>query len=117
MSVAFDLEASNLLSKLERAEKSRSDRKLNAIRPELAEKIGIPAGTAENIRRGRSKGVRQWVAAKIRKAFVRELADQMMRLSGDLQLVFQSGARPNSDEVVALQTALAALRKLIEEAK
>jgi hypothetical protein len=101
---------------LERLEVFRSERDLGDLRPEIAARIGIAPGTAENVRKRRSKGVRQWVAERIDAAFVAGLREEIVRLANELEMALQGGARPGGDEVIEIQTAMSKVAEILKEA-
>lgn len=82
----------------------------------VARRIGVSPGTLEGIRKGRTKGVREWVAERIRAAFIRELEAEIARLSHELQMARARGSDPRSDVMAKAVASLASARALIEEA-
>lgn len=111
--VTTDERARYRLTFLERLEVFRSERDLGDLRPDLAERIGIAPGTAENVRKRRSKGVRQWVAERIDAAFIRSLQEEIVRLTYELENALQSGARAGGDEVIEIETAMAKMAQIL----
>ena len=101
---------------LERNERSRTGGSVATVRAAIAQRLGVAPGTLENISRGRLKGVRAWVAEKIRGAVIRELEREIQRLQGELHMAHQSGAHPAADEVCAALSAIAEARHLIRDA-
>ena len=87
-------------------EARRSCQALPAARAALSRKIGIPAGTMENIRRGRSKGVRAWVLEKLKAFVVRELETEIARLAHELEMVRATGGNGSGAAVLAARAAL-----------
>jgi hypothetical protein len=117
MSTAIDSTARQWAMRLEEQEVSNKGVPLPAARAALARRLGVAPGTLENIRRGRTKGVRGWIVEALRNAMIRQIQSEMTRLSHELEIIRQGGARPDADEILEVQTALAAARQLIEETR
>lgn len=113
----LDLTAARRLEWLEETESRQSGLNLEKARPVVASRIGILPGTAENLRRGRTKGVRGWVEQRITAAFIRGLEHEIRRLQSELDMARQGGTRMDDDDFLAAQASLEAARKLIGEVK
>jgi transcriptional regulator with XRE-family HTH domain len=101
---------------LEMIERRRSGMTKVAAREAIARRIGVAPGTLENLERGRSKGIRAWIAERVRVAVIRELEREISRLQHDLEIARQSGARLDSPQVQQAFSALDAARTLIKQA-
>lgn len=82
---AFDDNAMMFARAIEDAEAKRRGMKVKEVRPIVARTIGIPAGTLENLRRARVKGVRAFVFDRLREAYHAELQRQMRHLSDEIE--------------------------------
>jgi hypothetical protein len=105
---------------LERLESLRAERGHTTrgfVRAAIARETKVAAGTMENIRRGRLKGVRGWVAMAIRAALVREVQRQLGALEHELEILRRSGVDPRNNEFQAVATDAAAIRGLAEQMK
>jgi hypothetical protein len=116
-SAEIDLEASTWARYLEAHVAYRTSVPLRIAREMVARKIGVQPGTLENLRRGRTKGIRVWIAERIRAAVVKELEAEINRLTHDLEMARASGVRVGSTEIIAAETALARAREVIEAAR
>ncbi|MFO1147768.1 MAG: hypothetical protein U1E62_05260 [Alsobacter sp.] len=104
--MAADAFAREWVGRLEGIEARKSGRGMPAAREALARRLGVPAGTLENIRRGRSKGIRAWLDERIRAAVIRELTTEILRLEHEVQVARQCGAHPGSTEILEAEAAL-----------
>lgn len=111
--VAFDDDVRRWARRLEEREATRSSTPLPIARTAVARRVGVAAGTLESIRRGRLKGVRTWIADRIKMAFVRELEAEIAALSHELDLLRQGGVDPRSDQIGEVEAHLAAARRLL----
>ena len=98
-------------------EARRAGLPLPHARASLSRKIGIPAGTLENIRRGRSKGVRSWVLNVLREFVARELEAEIARLTHELAMVRARTGGAESNAEGAARAAIEAARRLVLEAR
>ena len=101
----------------EARESARTGVPLPMAREAVARKSGIPSGTLETIRRGRSKGVRAWVVEKLKAFVLRELADEIGRLTHELAMVRARSGGVESNAEGAARAAVEAARKLVLEAR
>lgn len=110
-----DALARDWVGKLESGEAKRANLPQKLARPIVARRIGVSPGSLENIARGRTKGIRNWIAERIKAAVIRELETEIRGLTHDLQVARQCGLGPGSPEVcsckASLATALAALNE------
>ena len=120
MSVAAvfdDGEVRRWVRESEARESARTGVPLPMAREAVARKSGIPSGTLETIRRGRSKGVRAWVVDRLREFVVSELQAEIGRLSHDLEMVRARSGGVESNAEGAARAAVEAARKLVLEAR
>lgn len=113
ISMSADVIARRWLGRLEQSEAQRSGAGLASARHSVARRLGLPAGTLENIRRGRSKSILVWVQARLQAAIVRELEAEIARCRHELDLAYQSGARPGSPEMLEAEAHLVAAREAL----
>jgi hypothetical protein len=106
----------NLL-RLERMRSASLQASMADARKSLARDMKVAAGTLENVRKGRLKGVRLWVAEKIHGALIRELEREMARLTHEYQILVQCGAHRVDDEVSEVESLLARARQALEAMK
>lgn len=113
--LSIDAQARSWVARLEYAEARRSGTIIPFARAALARRLGVAPGTLENIRNGRIKGLRHWIAERIRAAVIRELELEILRLEHDLFVARQSGAGAGSDEILAATASLEAARLALTE--
>lgn len=117
MSVSsIDDKAARRLAMLETWARRRAGTAL-AAREAVAKAVGVSAGALERVRRGRVKGVRGYVAARIQNAFVEAIQKEIRGLEHELFLALARGCDPEGDEAEATCVALRKARELIGEAK
>ncbi len=104
-------------AELERREQHRSGVRLMEARKRVAHRLGVAPGTLENIRRGRTKGVRAWIAERILNALMRELETEMRRLSHELSRLKKCDLDAREDEVSQVEALLEATREILERRK
>lgn len=90
--------------------------KLPEARRVLARDTGVSAGTFESLRRGRLKGVKNWIAERIRSAVIRDLQQEIARCTHELELARQAGLDPRSSDMAALETAVQKANELMGKA-
>jgi hypothetical protein len=112
---AIDTTARDWVIRLEDAEKRRSGVPLQIARRAVARKIGAAPGTLENIRRGRTKGVRGWIFERLSSAVVAEIQFEIASLEHDLQMARQSGVGAHEGEIRAMDSRRADLRAVIRQ--
>ena len=88
--IEFDDSARKWARLLEDRETGRGH-PLPVARQTLARRIGVSAGTLENLRRGRIKGVRAFVFEKIRLAYLAELQRQKELLRHEIAIAQAKG--------------------------
>lgn len=98
---------------LEHRERVRGS-SVDQARQTLARRIGVGAGTFENLVRGRVKRVDAWIRDRLQALLVRELEAEIARLTHELQMVRQCGDHLGSQHVVEIETHLAKARALLE---
>jgi len=111
----YDERARGWVTRLERAEKVRSGCALDEAREEVATRLGVLPGTLENLRRGRTKGIRGWIYQRLRAAMIVQLQHEIAAHSHGLEMLAQRGLRPDSGEVQEAKKSLAALRRVLGE--
>ena len=88
---------------------------VSAARAAVARAVGLPAGMLERVRRQRLKGVRGYVAEKIRDAFVKQIELEIRGLEHELLLALQGGADPSGPEAQAARDAIRQARQVIAD--
>lgn len=81
----------------------------------IAREIGVSPHTIENLRRERLKNV-DALSTKIDLALIRRLELEIPRLMGELEMARRRARRPDADEILSAEAALATARKLLREA-
>ena len=112
VSFAFEDIANSWARDLEDREARRVG-SLPAARKALARKTGIAAGTFENLRKGRLKGVKGWIVERLRSAVIKELTLEIERCAHAIQVARQVGVDPRSDEMAALESAMCRAKELM----
>lgn len=112
--MSADVLARNWVTRLEQREARTAGTTLAHARTTVARRLGVAPGTIENLRRGRTNGVRAWLAEKIAQAVVREILTEIRGLEHELALARQCGARAGGDEIAEIETGLAALAKALK---
>lgn len=111
---AMDSAARNWASALEDRERVRSGAALPIARRAVARRLGVAPGSLENLRRGRTKGVRAWLFERIRSAFIQEAQQELQRLSHELDVAIQSGMDPRDDQMGEVVAHIEALKGLLK---
>lgn len=111
--IAIDATAEAFARRLEDRERQRSSVSLPVARQAVARRTGVPAGTLENLRRGRIKGVREWVADRLRSALISELEAEFARTEHELAFLRASHRRVDQGQIVQVEASLAALRETL----
>lgn len=88
---------------------------VKVVRPLVAREVGVAPGTLENVRKGRTKGLRGWIERKIDDALVRALKREAARI--DHELVVAQARRDAADRrpLAALVAARADVTALLGE--
>lgn len=108
-SAAIEETARHWTRELEAREASRAGVPIRVARRTVARRVGLAPGTLENIKLGRTKGVRAFVFEKIRAAFLREAENEVRRLEHELAMARQIGADARCDEVLQIIADRAAI--------
>lgn len=111
--MSAEITAREWVGRLETSEARRSGSGLGQARQVVARKLGLPGGTLENIRRGRTKGIRSWIEERIRTAVIRELEKEIVGLEHELQMARQCGAHAGSPEILSAEAAIASARRAL----
>jgi hypothetical protein len=106
--------AISLAQTLERRERSRL-LSVPEARRSIARKLRIGVGTFENLVRGRVKRVDAAIRDRLQALLVRELEDELARLSHELEMARQGGVHPASEHISAIETHLSQARALMQE--
>ena len=85
--VALDEAARRWAGELEERGARRSGVSRVQARRIVARRTGLAPGTLENIKNRRTKGVRGWVLGVLQAAYVREIENEIARLSDELDMV------------------------------
>lgn len=102
---------------LETGERRRSRLPENSLRKSLAKRLGWPAGTLENLKRGRLKRVPVALLECLGSAVAREIEAELPRLAHELEMARQVGVDPRSDAFCRAAAALEEARKAIAEVR
>ena len=86
-----DTEAARWAATLEERERAKTGHSLAVARNAVARRIKVAPGTLENLRRGRTKGIRAWIFEALRAELVRELEQEQRRLAHELEILRQCG--------------------------
>jgi hypothetical protein len=111
-SVAVIEETRGIVRDLERREMQRGH-KLPDARRRIASRVGAVPGTLINLARGRLKKFDAGLRERIRAALIREIEQEIGRLSHELETLTRAGSHPASAEVCEAQRHLAAAKRLI----
>jgi len=104
-----DVLARQWVTRLEHREARTAGTTLANARTAVARRLGVAPGTIENLRRGRTNGVRAWLAEKIAQAVIREILTEIRGLEHELLVARQCGARAGGGEIAEIEAGLAAL--------
>jgi arginyl-tRNA synthetase len=115
--VAVDAAVRADLVRLEEIRAARSQTSRKNARKAIARETQIAPGTLENIKNMRTKGVRMWVAQKLRDVLLRELQREMARLQHEYQILVASGSSHRDSEMEQVVADLARARKALEAVK
>lgn len=112
-SAAYVERAQDWARALEDREAARSGVRLSDAREAVARRVVIPAGTLENLRKGRLKAIAVHIYDRLRAGLIRELEAEVRRLEHELQILRATGADPRRDEIAAVVASLARAREAI----
>ena len=79
-------------------------------RRRVADRTGIPAGSLENIVRGRCKGVRAWIFDRLRAAALADLQREITAHEHELAAIARHPGGDLGGQVAAVAEALAGLK-------
>ncbi len=96
---------------LEDREAARSGEPLHRAREAVARHIAVPAGTLENLRKNRLKGIAAHWYDQLRGGVIRALEAELRHVEFELQVARQTGLDPGSSDY---QSALASQARLRE---
>lgn len=113
--VAFDESAQRWATILEKTEAVRRGGSISEARPIVARRLGVAPGALERLRKGRVKGVRTWLYQRMRALVIEELHAEIRRQEHELFLAMQSGVGPGESAIIAVQTSIAANKKILRE--
>jgi hypothetical protein len=113
-SVAFDFSAQSFVRRLEDRERERLCVPFPVARRSVSRRIGVAAGTLENLRRGRIKGVREWVLAALRAALVAEIEADIARAKHELQILRASDRRVDQSQISEVEAGLCSLLAVLK---
>lgn len=106
-------EARDLARRLEKREWHRSGEEMPIVRAKLARSIGVAPTTWRNLALGRLKRLDAWMRDRLQGLLIRELEAEILRLSHDLDVARQSGARVGGEQVIEIETMLARCKALL----
>ena len=112
-----DTEAARWAATLEERERAKTGHSLAVARNAVARRIKVAPGTLENLRRGRTKGIRAWIFEALRAELVRELEQEQRRLAHELEILRQGGGGAVSGSIGEIQKHLEAVKDLIVEGR
>lgn len=112
--VALDQDAKRWVTFIEDGEARRHGTDVEHIRPLVANRIGCAPGTIERLRKGRVKGVKAWLYARLRVLMIDELQQEIQRLSNELELARACGVGAGDDEIIAAQASMETTRTLLK---
>ena len=109
----FDETAVGFARRLEDREREKSRVTLPVARQIVARRTGVAIGTLENLRRGRVKGVREWIAERLRAALIAELEAEVARAEHELTILRASHRRMDQSQIIEVEASLVALRQTL----
>lgn len=98
---------------LEDREAARSGLSVATAREAVARRVTVPAGTLENLRKGRLKAIAVHVYDRLRAGLIRELEAEVRHLEHELQILRSTGADPREGEIAAVVASLAKAREAL----
>ena len=113
--VAINASAEGFARRLEDRERERSGVSLPVARLAVARRTGIAAGTLENLRRGRIKGVRAWIFDKLHAALIAELEAEVARTEHEIVVLRASRKSVGPELLREAEQSLASLRKTLRD--
>jgi len=109
---AADVDAfERLAAKLALLEKARTGLPEKEVRKRISKRLGKQEGFLCDVYKSRVKGVHHWLMMKVRRVLLQELLKEKMRIEHDIQMLLQSGERPDSGDI---QTLVGAAKNLLE---
>jgi hypothetical protein len=88
--------------------------RLTEARRLVASETQVPAGTLENLRRGRLKSPAAWIYQRLSAAVCARLEAQIRGLEHELETARALGGRPDDHRIRAAEAALTAARAALE---
>ena len=116
MIVTID-QAATWARELEEREARVNGLPLPAARDRVASRPKVPAGTLENLRRGRRKEVSTMVAASLHAAFRRLLEAEIAKLEHELAILDRTGQAVDARSLGEAQAAIDAARAAVAKAR
>jgi transposase-like protein len=111
---SIDVAAREWVVRLEDAERKRSGSALPIARAAVARHLGVAPGTLENIRRGRTKGVRGWIADRLCAAVTEHIQFEIARLEHDLEVARHCGMGTRESEMRSMDSRRETLRAVLD---
>ena len=96
---------------------SSLQQRLPIARAAVARRVGGAVGTLENLRRGRIKGVRAWIAEALRDALVKELKSEIAAHEHELAILLAGARHPDRHEVAEIEAGVTALKDRLQDVR
>ena len=113
----IDTQAQIWAKHLEDCEANKSGGSRNLARQKIARKTGVPAGTFENLRRGRTKGIRSWMFERLRAAMIDQLESEIRRATHELEVARAAGNSNCEIKMERLAAQIAKSQQLIAQSE
>ncbi len=110
--VAYVQQARKWARSLEEKEKLRGGLdSVEAARPIVSRKTGVPKGTLVSLRKNRLKAIAVHIYEQLRSGVIRELEAELRHVSHEIQIARQTGVDPRTSQ---FQSALASEARIRE---
>lgn len=108
--VATEDVARDWVKRLEDIEIRRSGAPIREARARVARRVGVPAGTLENLRRDRMKGIRAWVYTALHRTLIAEIKREIAAYTHELQIALNIDGGADPAEIAEILAGLDELK-------
>ncbi len=111
--VDFDARYQNNMRSLVRMRAKRAGLDVPAARRAIATDLHVSPSKVERAEKGRFKSVGAWLFGRVRGLVIREIENEIQRLTHELEIARQCGSDPRSFDTGAVEARLAEVRRLL----
>lgn len=111
--VEFDSNYQDNMRSLVRMRAKRLHVDVPLARRNVADDLAVTPSKVERAEKGRFKSVSAWLFDRVRGLVIREIENEIQRLSHEWEIARQCGADPRSFDTGAVEARLAEVRRLL----